>query len=161
MKLIIILSLILLNCMIIYVATKENNSGINLNAIFAGNKYKKFGPTQEWYQNSFFKKCDLKTGKYDEKKKEISFKCENAGGDKKEFKAKMDQCLGNPSGKLAMGYNFHKTTKDCKVHKRWFKCKAQDGNKKWHPTKFNLNYVMYFMKEKLTCSRKKPWIKKP
>ena len=54
-------------------------------------------------------------------------------------------CLGNTSGKLRVGYDFYKTTKDCKVKKNWLKCKAQDPNGKWHKTKYNLNFVIYFM----------------
>ena len=187
MKLIVLLSLILLNCMITYSMTNERrerewerererekemekememeseeNSGINLKAIFGGKNYRGFKKSStEYYQNEFFKKCDKKTGKYHNKTHEVSYKCKDSSGKAKEVKAKLDMCLGNTSGKLRVGYDFYKTTKDCKVKKNWLKCKAQDPNGKWHKTKYNLNFVIYFMKDKLTCNRNKPWIKKP
>lgn len=156
MKLIVLISLILINCMVTFVATEEaeRSSGINLNALFGGSKYKGIkSSTTEYYKNKFFKKC--KKGKYDEKKSKFEFKC---GG--KKLKADANKCLSAAGGKLRVGYGFKKNTKDCKVKKNWFSCNAMDGNGKWHKTKYNLNFVMYFMKGKLYCQRNKPWIKK-
>ena len=157
MKLIELISLILLNCMVTFCASEEieRSAAPNKNAIFmkAGANYKGIkSSSTAYFRNSFFKDC--KKGKYNEKKSEFEYKC---GG--KEVKAKADMCLSAAGGKLRVGYGFKKNTKDCKVKKNWFKCKAMDGNGKWHKTKYNLNFVMYFMKGKLYCQRNKPWVK--
>merc|ERR1712151_767536 len=138
------------------ITRREKEDQINLDAIFAGKNYKSIKENgQEWYQNEFFKKCDIKTGKYIAKGFMASYKC---GG--KELKADLTQCVKNASGRFIPGVNFQKTSKGCKIEKNWLKCKAMEPAGRWHDAKMNLNFVLYLLNGKLTCNIKKPWIKK-
>ena len=161
MKLIVILSLILLNIILTFTAASEKR-GINYSARLAGKNYKGIKTSKtEYYQNEFFEKCNIKTGNYNEQSMEVSYKCKDSSGIENAYQVKLDNCLNAGGGRFRIGFGFQKNTKGCKVDKNWIKCKAMDGNGKYHVAKFNLNFVLYFMKDMLTCGRNRPWIKKP
>lgn len=169
MKLIVLIGIILLNSILCEVAIKrrieneEENPEKDMKILNAGKNYKGIKESStEYYQNEFFEKCKIKSGKLHKKSNEISYKCKDSSGKKKKFKAKLRDCLRAESGRLFPKWGFPKNTKKCKVKKNILKCKVIDGNGKWHKAKFNMNYIMYFMKDKLICKRgTRPWFKKP